>query len=45
MVPLVWTAALVSARLSEGALGSDVSTLTMVVIVVALPTLSVPVRT
>ena len=42
-MPVVWTSALVSASDSDGTVGSVRSTLTTVVIVVTLPTLSVPV--
>ena len=42
-MPVVWTAALESLRVSPGALGPEVSTLTTVTIETLLPTLSVPV--
>jgi hypothetical protein len=45
VVPVVCSAALESESESDGAVGSEASTLTTVVIVVVLPTLSVPVST
>jgi hypothetical protein len=45
VVPDVWTPALESLSVRDGADGADVSTLTTVVSDVVLPTLSVPART